>query len=68
MVASASGHLQRIKWDGMINNDLTIQLDTIPFAADLQHSRGKTIGLSCPVCAAKRRYHLYFCSKPDYLE
>ena len=41
MVATGEGLLQRIRWDGLINNELTISVNSIPFSVDLQHSRGK---------------------------
>ena len=40
MVATRQGLLQRIRWDGVVNADMNIQLNSIPFSADLQHSRG----------------------------
>ena len=40
MVATGSGLLQRIKWDGLINDEMTIEISSVPFSTDLQHSRG----------------------------
>ncbi|XP_064624282.1 guanine nucleotide exchange factor subunit RIC1-like isoform X2 [Lineus longissimus] len=43
MVASGFGTLQRIRWDGFVNGDLSVSLNAIPFSIDLQHSRASTI-------------------------
>ena len=40
LVATGIGWLQRIRWDGMINSDMTIEVSSIPFSVDLQQSRG----------------------------
>ena len=40
MISTGRGLLQRIFWaDGRINTDVTIELASLPFSADLQHSR-----------------------------
>ncbi|XP_074641700.1 guanine nucleotide exchange factor subunit RIC1-like [Tubulanus polymorphus] len=39
MVATRTGMLLRIRWDGFINDELGISLSNVPFATDLQHSR-----------------------------
>lgn len=41
LVATGIGWLQRIRWDGLINSDMTIEVSSIPFSVDLQLSRGK---------------------------
>ncbi|ELT93270.1 hypothetical protein CAPTEDRAFT_227272 [Capitella teleta] len=43
MVATRRGLLQRIHWDGIVNSDMTIELSSIPFSADLQHSRASML-------------------------
>lgn len=40
LVATGIGWLQRIRWDGLINSDMTIEVASIPFSVDLQLSRG----------------------------
>ena len=41
LVATGIGWLQRIRWDGLINSDMTIEVSSIPFSVDLQLSRGR---------------------------
>ena len=40
MIATRSGQLLRLRWDGDVNAEMTIRLSVIPFSVDLQHSRG----------------------------
>ncbi|CAH1775600.1 unnamed protein product [Owenia fusiformis] len=39
MVATISGSLQRIRWDGYVNGDMALSINSIPFSVDLQHTR-----------------------------
>jgi len=40
VVSTGRGLLQRLRWlDGGLNTELTIEVASIPFSADLQHSR-----------------------------
>jgi hypothetical protein len=40
MVSTGRGLLQRVRWsDGLLNSEMTIEVASIPFSADLQHSR-----------------------------
>ena len=43
MVATGEGLLQRIRWDGLTNAELTISVASIPFSVDLQHSRASLL-------------------------
>ena len=50
LVATGIGWLQRIRWDGMINSDMTIEVSSIPFSVDLQQSRGNLNVLALGLC------------------
>jgi len=40
LVSTGRGLLQRLRWsDGLLNTEMTIEVASIPFSADLQHSR-----------------------------
>jgi len=40
LVSTGRGLLQRLRWsDGLFNTEMTIEVASIPFSADLQHSR-----------------------------
>lgn len=56
LVSTGRGILQRIRWsDGLVNSDLTIELASIPFSTDLQHSRSSQ--LSNPdICIKALKY------------
>ena len=40
LVSTGHGLLQRVRWDGYVKADMTIEISIIPFSLDLQHSRG----------------------------
>lgn len=56
LVSTGRGILQRIRWsDGLVNSDLTIELASVPFSADLHHSRSSQ--LSNPdICIKALKY------------
>ena len=40
LVSTGRGLLQRLRWsDGLLNTEMTIEVASIPFSTDLQHSR-----------------------------
>ena len=40
LVSTGRGLLQRLRWsDGVLNTEMTIEVASIPFSTDLQHSR-----------------------------
>ena len=41
VVATGNGMLCRVRWDGLIDGQLSIQVQAIPFTADPQRVRGK---------------------------
>jgi RAB6A-GEF complex partner protein 1 len=41
MVSSPSGLIQRIQWDGSVNDALTIVLDSVPFSVDFPQSKSR---------------------------
>lgn len=64
MVSTGRGLLQRVRWsDGLLNAEMTIEVASIPFSADLQHSRCmyfyKAVYVACMVRSAHLE-HLFF--------
>ncbi|XP_066298789.1 guanine nucleotide exchange factor subunit RIC1-like isoform X2 [Branchiostoma lanceolatum] len=43
LVATGNGMLQRLRWDGVVNGKTGINIASIPFSVDLQHSRASTL-------------------------